>query len=48
MLTYALGREVGFQERPAVKNIVDELEERGNGLRNLVELVVTSEVFNED
>ena len=48
MLTYALGREVGFQERPAVEAIVDELAERGNGLRDLVELVVTSDVFNEN
>ena len=48
MLTYALGREVGFQQRPAVETIVDELEVRGNGLRDLVELVVTSDVFNED
>ncbi|XZE56053.1 DUF1592 domain-containing protein [Planctomycetaceae bacterium SH139] len=48
MLTYALGREVGFQERPAVEAIVGELAERGNGLRELVELVVTSDVFNEN
>lgn len=48
MLTYALGREVGFQQRPAVGSIVDELEKRGNGLRDLVELVVTSNVFNQN
>ena len=48
MFTYALGREVGFQERPAVETIVDELEERGNGLRDLVELVVTSNIFNQN
>ena len=48
MLTYALGREVGFQERPAVEAIVDELAERGNGLRDLVELIVTSDVFNKN
>lgn len=48
MLTYALGREVGFQQRPIVETIVDDLEERGNGLRDLVELVVTSNVFNQN
>ncbi|WP_286178438.1 DUF1592 domain-containing protein [Rhodopirellula sp. JC639] len=48
MLTYALGREVGFQQRPAVETIVDELAERGNGLRDLVELVVTSNAFNQN
>lgn len=45
MLTYALGREVGFQDRPAVESIVDELAARGDGLQDLVELIVTSDVF---
>ncbi|MGB7324201.1 MAG: DUF1592 domain-containing protein [Rubripirellula sp.] len=45
MLTYALGREIGFQDRPAVESIVGELAARGDGLLDLVELVVTSDVF---
>ena len=45
MLTYALGREVGFQDRPAVESIVGELAAKGYGLQDLVELIVTSEVF---
>ncbi len=45
MLTYALGREVGFQDRPAVESIVGELAAQGDGLHDLVELIVTSEVF---
>ncbi len=45
MLTYSLGREIGFQDRPAVKAIVRELAARGDGLQDLVELIVTSEVF---
>lgn len=45
MLTYALGREVGFQDRPAIESIVGELAAKGYGLHDLVELIVTSEVF---
>jgi hypothetical protein len=45
MLTYALGREIGFQDRPAVESIVGELAAQGDGLRDLVQLIVTSEVF---
>ena len=45
MLTYALGREVGFQDRPTVESIVGELAAKGYGLQDLVELIVTSEVF---
>ena len=45
MLTYALGREVGFQDRPAVESIVGELAAQGYGLQDLVELIVTSDVF---
>ncbi len=45
MLTYALGRELGFQDRPAVESILDALAERDDGLRDLVELVVISDVF---
>lgn len=48
MLTYGLGREIGFQDRPSVEAIVDELAARGNGLRDLVELVVSSDAFRGD
>ncbi len=45
LLTYALGRELTFGDRATVREIREELENRGNGLRDLVELVVTSEAF---
>ncbi|MCB1124067.1 MAG: DUF1588 domain-containing protein, partial [Verrucomicrobiae bacterium] len=45
MLTYALGRQLAFGDRATVKEILEELEERGNGLQDLVELVVTSNAF---
>ena len=47
MLTYALGRKLTFADRSIVKQICEELEKRGNGLQDLVELVVMSEVFRE-
>ena len=47
MLTYALGRELAFGDRATVKEILEDLENRGNGLQDLVELMVTSEVFQE-
>lgn len=45
MLTYALGRELEITDRPSVDQIVSELAKRGNGLRDLVRLVVLSEAF---
>ena len=45
MLTYALGRELEITDRPSVDKIVSELAKRGNGLRDLVRLVVSSEAF---
>lgn len=48
MLTYALGREVSFQDRPAVESIVSKLATQGDGLQDMVELIVTSEAFIDD
>jgi hypothetical protein len=45
LLTYALGRQLTFADRASVGAIVRELEQRGSGLRDLVELVVMSEMF---
>lgn len=45
MLTYALGRELTFADRSTVENILDDLENRGGGLQDLVELIVTSDAF---
>ena len=45
MLTYALGRELGFRDRPQVETITQSLAEKGYGLRDLVELIVLSEEF---
>lgn len=45
MLTYALGRELGFVDRPVVDALAEELADRGYGLLDLVELIATSESF---
>lgn len=45
MLRYAIGRRLGPQDRPHVDAIMKELESRGLGLRDLVELIVQSEPF---
>ncbi len=47
MLIYALGRELHFSDRPVVDRIVSELAERNYGLKDLVELIVTSEAFRD-
>jgi len=47
MLTYGLGRKLIFTDRATVRVICEDLEERGNGLQDLVELVVMSEAFRE-
>ena len=47
MLIYALGRELHFSDRPIVDGIASELAERNYGLKDLVELIVTSEAFSD-
>lgn len=45
LLTYGLGRELGFSDRPAVADIVRKTSEKGNGLRTLVKEIILSEIF---
>ena len=45
LLTYAMGRELSFSDRPQVEAIIKELGRRGGGLQDLVEIIVTSETF---
>jgi len=45
MLIYATGRTLEPTDRPAVDDLVARLDERGNGLRDLVLLIVESETF---
>jgi Protein of unknown function (DUF1592)/Protein of unknown function (DUF1588)/Protein of unknown function (DUF1595)/Protein of unknown function (DUF1585)/Protein of unknown function (DUF1587) len=45
LLSYACGRQMEPLDRAAIDTLMIELDKRGNGLRDLVELVVTSELF---
>jgi hypothetical protein len=47
LLSYATGRRPDSSDRTSVRQIVKQLNERGNGLRDLIELVATSESFRE-
>lgn len=45
LLTFATGREMGFSDRPEINQIVAKAGETGYGLRDLVLLAVSSEIF---
>ena len=45
LMTYALGRELGFSDRDAVSKIVAEAKVGGNGLRTLIHAIIQSETF---
>lgn len=47
MLTYALGRKLDLADRPQLDAIVTESDRRGDGLQDLVLLIVSSEVFRK-
>ena len=47
MLTYAIGRHLVFEDQAELNRIASELRQRGDGLRDLVELIVTSEPFTK-
>ncbi len=46
LLTYACGRRIERVDRPQVEGIVRQLEKRGYGFRDLVELAVLSDLFH--
>jgi hypothetical protein len=45
ILTFATGREMGFSDRPEIEQLVARAGESGYGLRDLVLLAVSSEIF---
>jgi hypothetical protein len=45
LLAYAIGRTLEPADRPRVENIVEELRRSGNGFRDLLLLVASSETF---
>ncbi len=45
LMTYALGREIEVGDRPAIDQILAELQQTKGGLRDLIRLIVLSEPF---
>ena len=45
LLTYALGRPIGFSDRPQVDRIVNATVDRDYGLRTLIHEIVQSDLF---
>ena len=45
LLTFATGREMGFSDRKDINAIVKQSATNGHGLRDLIYLVVASEIF---
>jgi hypothetical protein len=45
--TYALGRPMSFADRGELDRIAAELKKRGNGLQDLVSLIIHSRLFHE-
>ena len=45
MSTYALGRTIGFSDRPTIEHIVDSVAEKDYGFRALVHEIVQSKMF---
>jgi hypothetical protein len=45
LLTFATGRELGFSDRDEVRRIASAAAESGYGVRDLIHLVVQSEIF---
>jgi hypothetical protein len=45
VLSYATGRRTTAADRPQIQRLVAQLGERGDGLRDLIELVATSDAF---
>jgi len=46
-LVFATGREMGFSDRPAIDAIVKKSKEKGHGVRDLIDLVITSSLFRQ-
>ena len=45
MTTFALGRPLTFADRSSIDELTAELRKKGDGLTSLVEIIVTSELF---
>jgi hypothetical protein len=48
LLTYAIGRKLNSSDRPSIDAIAREMKQPSKGLRDLVQLIVLSEVFRNN
>ncbi|MGY8769969.1 MAG: DUF1592 domain-containing protein [Pirellulales bacterium] len=48
LMTDSLGRELEIGDRPSIDNILDELKSKGNGLQDLIQLIVASKSFQSN
>jgi hypothetical protein len=47
LLTFATGREMGFSDRETVSELVRQSRQNGHGIRSMIELIVTSDIFRQ-
>ena len=45
LTTYALGRELGFSDKPAVRGFVEKMSKEKNSIRTLIKSIATSQLF---
>ncbi len=45
LLSYSTGREMGFSDRPKINQIVKASAQQGHGIKDLIRLVVFSDIF---
>lgn len=45
LLIFATGRELGFSDRPEIERIIKESGKNGHSIRDMIHLVVASEIF---
>ncbi len=47
LLVFSTGREMGFSDRPEIKDLVKASGKQGHGVRDMMHLVVASDVFRQ-
>ncbi|MFZ4765151.1 MAG: DUF1585 domain-containing protein, partial [Roseimicrobium sp.] len=47
LLTYALGRPLGFTDQPALRRLQADWKAKGHTLRELIHLITTSELMRQ-
>ena len=45
LTTYAIGRELGISDRPAIREFVEAMRRENNSIRSLIKAIATSETF---